>query len=299
MNGRVRLPADIELEDKLAFGLNARQLGLLALSALGTYSLFALAAPLLPAPVAVALAAPLALVGALLALGRRDGLSADRLALAAARFFAQPRRRVLASEPLPDPQPRAFGWRRSLGRLDLPVRTVRRSGLVELEDGSSCILLRATSAAFALRSEEEQEALVAGFARFLNGLSEPIQIVIRSEPIQLSARAAELDKAADSLTDPALQEAARDHARFLTALEREEEVRQREIILVLITHARAREAASVALQRRSADAVELLRPAGVELQLLDGNQTAALLARALDPPGPPDGSQLGGVIRRS
>jgi len=41
----------------------------------------------------------------------------------------------------------------------------------------------------------------------------------------------------------------------------------------------------------------LLRAAGVELRPLAGEQAAALLARALDPPGPPLGATLEGVVR--
>ena len=80
---RIRLPADVEMEDRLAWGLTARQLVILAVTALVCYGVFAAAGSALPIPVAAALAAPLALVGVALALGRLDGLSGDRLALAA------------------------------------------------------------------------------------------------------------------------------------------------------------------------------------------------------------------------
>src|SRR6266581_2268178 len=80
---RVRLPADVELEDRLAFGLTARQLLLLFATALTAYGAYAGAASMMPLPLAVAAAAPLALTGSLLALGRFEGLPADRLAQAA------------------------------------------------------------------------------------------------------------------------------------------------------------------------------------------------------------------------
>src|SRR6266511_4170701 len=80
---RVRLPADVDLEDRLAFGLTARQLLLLFATALTAYGGYAFAASLMPLPLAVAAAAPLALAGTLLALGRFESLPADRLALAA------------------------------------------------------------------------------------------------------------------------------------------------------------------------------------------------------------------------
>ncbi|MGH2930378.1 MAG: PrgI family mobile element protein, partial [Solirubrobacteraceae bacterium] len=52
---RVRLPADVELEDKLAFGLTARQLLLLGATALLSYTLYTLAASALPLALAATL----------------------------------------------------------------------------------------------------------------------------------------------------------------------------------------------------------------------------------------------------
>jgi PrgI family protein len=293
---RVRLPADIELEDRLAFGLTFRQLTILSLAALLGYGVFTLASSLLPLPLAAAAAAPVALAGTVLALGRRDGLPADRLALIAARYLSRPRRRVLAPEGIPAPLPGAPA-RRALAPLDLPVRTVLRSGLVELTDGGFCQLLRASSTSFELRSEEEQAALVEAFGRFLNSVADPIEIVVSSEPVDLEARATALERAATGLPDAALRRAAFGHARFLSRLAAGEEVRRREILLVLAARARDRQAAQTALERRAAEAIELLRAAGVELRLLRGEEAANRLARLLDPPGPPAGSELTGVVQ--
>ena len=93
---RVKLPADVELEDKLAFGLTARQLLLLGATALITYTLYTLAASALPFAVAAAVCVPIAVPGAVLALGRKDGLPADMLARHAFRHLLRPRRRLLA-----------------------------------------------------------------------------------------------------------------------------------------------------------------------------------------------------------
>src|SRR5581483_8030007 len=93
------------------------------------------------------LCAPVALVGIVLALGRRDGLPADRLARLALRQLSSPRRRVLAPEGIPAAlpgQPR----RTAVAPLDLPVRTVYRSGLVELADGSFALVVRSASGSF-------------------------------------------------------------------------------------------------------------------------------------------------------
>jgi len=229
---RVRLPADVELEDRLAFGLTARQLLLLFATALTAYGGYALAATVAPLPLAVAAAAPLALAGTLLALGRVESLPADRLALAALRHLRAPRRRVLAPDGLPAPLP-SLPTQRKLAPLDLPVRSVLRSGLIELDGGRFALLLRASGTGFGLRSEEEQTALVEAFGRFLNALVEPIEIVVRSEPVELAPLLARLQEQADVLPVPALAEAARAHQRFLTELAAREGVRRREILLVL------------------------------------------------------------------
>ena len=293
---RVRLPADVELEDRLAFGLTARQLLLLFASALAAYACYALAASAVPLPLAVAAAAPLALAGTLLALGRFESLPADRLALAVLRHLRTPRRRVLAPQGLPAPLD-SLPAQRKLAPLDLPVRSVIRSGLIELDGGRFALLLRASGTGFSLRSEEEQVALVEAFGRFLNALAEPIEIVVRSEPVDLAPLLARLQEQADVLPVAALAEAARSHLRFLAELAAREGVRRREILLVLSTRAREKQNAQLELTRRAGEAQELLRAAGVELRPLDGDQAAALLARALDPPGPPLGATLEGVVR--
>ena len=98
----VKVPADVELEDRLAFGLTARQLALLAATALSAYgALPAPAAPLLPTPLAARRAAAVVTVGGmLLALVRHDGLSGDQLALASPASH-RPKRQLLAPERPP------------------------------------------------------------------------------------------------------------------------------------------------------------------------------------------------------
>jgi hypothetical protein len=298
MNGRadrVRLPVDVELEDKLAFGLTARQLALLAASALLTYGLYTVLSSLVPLPVAAALCAPVAVVGVVLALGRRDGLPADRIARLVLHHLASPRRRLLAPEGIPAPLP-GERRRRAAAPLDLPVRTVYRSGLVELTDGSFSVVLRAASGSFALKSDEEQAALVEAFGRFLNSVSEPVAIYVRSEPVNLDHRADQLAERATAIALPQLADAALAHARFLRQLPAGGELRRRELLLLLCTRARETAAARTTLERRAQETRDLLRAAGIELTPLDGEQTAALLARAFDPPGPPDACSVDGVV---
>src|ERR1017187_3730531 len=160
------------MEDRLAWGLTARQLVILVATALACYGMFAAAGSRLPMPVAAALASPLALVGVALALGRRDGLSGDRLALAAARHLTRSPRRIVAPDGLPTALPNAPA-QLGVSLLRVPVDTILSSGVIELADGTSALLLTASGTSWALRSEEEQAALAEAYGRWLNSLVEP------------------------------------------------------------------------------------------------------------------------------
>jgi PrgI family protein len=290
----VKLPADVELEDRLAFGLTGKQLALLAGAAVTAYGSFLLAAAVLPTPLAAAAPLLVAVGGGLLALLRHDGLSGDQLALALARFALTPKRQLLAPEGLPARLPGAPRQPR-LAPLDIPIRRVLAAGLVQLADGSHCRLLAAAGTSFELRSPEEQQAFVSAFARFLNALADPVQIVVRSEPASLNTQADRLARTNPDQT-PGLRAAALDHSRFLRSLAETRPLRRRRILLVLRTREQRRDPAQAALARLAADATELLLGAGVALHPLDGEQAARLLAASLDPPGPLEGSQLQGEI---
>jgi hypothetical protein len=290
----VKLPADVELEDRLAFGFTGKQLALLAATAVSAYGSFLLLARLVPTPLAAAAPLLVAVGGILLALVRHDGLSGDQLALALARFTVAPKRQVLAPERLPRALPGSPRQPR-LAALDIPIRRVLASGLVELADGCYCRLLSAQGASFELRSADEQAAFVSAFERFLNALANGVQVSIRSEQASLRPQA---DQITDATADHSsgLRAAALDHAHFLRSLGETQPLQRRRIVLVLRSRERQAELAEIALARLTAEAIELLRGAEVALQPLDGEQAAALLARSLYPPGPLDGCHLTGEI---
>jgi hypothetical protein len=232
--------------------------------------------------------------GGLLALVRHDGLDGDQLALALARYLRAPKRQLLAPEGVPAPFP---GAPRQPKRapLDIPVRRVLESGLIELADGSYCRLLSARGASFELRSPAEQAAFVAAFERFLNGLTEPVQIDVRSERVSLRPHADQIE-AATAQFNSGLSGAALDHAAFLRALSETHALHRRRILLVLRSREVRVELAEVTLARRAGEASELLQGAEVTLRLVGGAEAARLLACTLDPPGPTHGSHLTGVI---
>jgi 23S rRNA G2069 N7-methylase RlmK/C1962 C5-methylase RlmI len=60
-----------------------------------------------------------------------------------------------------------------------------RDGVVIMKNGSLRMVLMVSSVNFALKSEDEQEALISAYVRFLNGLEFPLQIVIQSRKLNI------------------------------------------------------------------------------------------------------------------
>lgn len=60
-----------------------------------------------------------------------------------------------------------------------------RDGVVILRDGSFRAILMASSLNFALKSEEEQDAIIYGYQDFINSVSFPIQILMTSRKIDI------------------------------------------------------------------------------------------------------------------
>lgn len=60
-----------------------------------------------------------------------------------------------------------------------------RDSIVLLQGNAACIILSVTSVNFALLAAEEQDSKVYAYAALLNSLSFPIQILVRSKPVQI------------------------------------------------------------------------------------------------------------------
>jgi hypothetical protein len=287
--GRVRIPADIDRPDKLLAGLTARQLAILAVTAVVLWVGYVATRHVMPAAAYGAVAVPVAVAAAALALGRFEGVPADRWLGAAWRHHRNPRRLVPAPDGIPATTQFAPGLSGPAPEpLRLPVGGVAADGIVDLGGDGLALICQASAVTFALRTPVEQEALVAGFARFLNSLTEPVEIVVRAEPLDVAPTIAGLIAAAPGLPHPALETAARAHADFLADLAASRDLLTREVLVVLRQPAQANNTDIAGrLHRRAAEATSALAAAGVTLAVLDGPAAAACLARALDPAAPP------------
>ena len=348
MTTPVRIPADVDMHDRVLGPLTARQLAILAAAGTVLYLLWAATRAFLPIPMFLAFAVPVGAASAMLALGKRDGVPMDKLLVAAIRQRVTPRHRVAAPEgvrpapawltPTTDQTPRQTA-RHPKGRLGgkgraphpehvcpsalrLPAEAVTETGVVDLGVDGLAVVAVASTVNFALRTPNEQEALVSSFGRYLNSLTAPVQVLVRTERLDLTTQIAELRERAGGLPHPALETAAVEHADYLVQLGKQSDLLRRQVLLVLrepvgvaaaidglggpgplavmaellgslggkrrkqvgvAADAGARRAAESRLVRRLGEAIELLFPAGIVVTPLDAGQATAVLASACDP----------------
>ena len=195
---RSRIPADVEREDRILAGLTARQLAVLAVAAVVLWAAYIATRRLVPLALFAVVGAPVRQALAVaLALGRFEGVAADRWSGAAWRHHRSPRRLVPAPGAiLAGAVPAGLGIGPAVGPtpspLRLPFAGVAPDGMVDLGADGVALICRASAVTFSLRTPGEQEALVAGFGRWLNSLAAPVQIVVRAEPIDLARRSSSL-----------------------------------------------------------------------------------------------------------
>ncbi|MFG1888083.1 PrgI family protein [Micromonospora sp. NPDC049051] len=280
------MPADVDAPDKIAYGLTFRQLAILAVAALAFYGAWQALHTLVPMPALIAVAVVVGGLAFGVAVGRRDGLSLDLWLLAAVRHARAPR--ALSTT---DTMSKTPDWVQAPktpvmlpAPLKLPADAIDDGGEIRL-GGARAAMVAATNVNLALRTPDEQAALVDTFGRWLNSLSTPTQIVVSAQPVDLHSAARTLAAAADALAHPALADAAADHARFLDDLATRRDPLRRQVLIV--TRTSTGERGEHAARRRADDTVRALSGLGVSTRALDGAAVTAAIAAAADPYRPP------------
>lgn len=274
---RARVPADIGQPDRIAFGLTFRQLAIIGGTGLIGFGVYRRYGEVMPPLVWLILAAIIGPVTVVIALGRRDGLSLDVWLRHGLTLTRSPKTltpghahgATAANVPGKPVLP---------ATLRLPVTALSAAGVLTT-GGTARRVIACSGTNIHLRTGQEQAALLDGFARFLNALTGPAQILVTTQRHDLTPYAQAVDDGAARLPHPALQQAAAAYAQFLRDLDATREPLRRQVLIVVSGD-------------HSADAaVRALSGLGVPAQLLDGGQVAAALAAAADPftpvaPGP-------------
>jgi hypothetical protein len=312
MTRPARIPSDVNRPDRIVGPFTARQAAILAGTGGALYLLWIVLGSLLAPPLFLAGAVPVAAAAVVIALGQRDGLSMDKLLIAAVRHRLTPRARppdraeptasgagsigevpgwIRAHTTVDDPSPGR--GRRPAGfpaRAVTPVAGGRGPGgvgVVDLGPDGLVVIALVSTVNFALRTPAEQHGLVAGFARYLHALSGPVQILIRALPVDLHTHLHQLHTQARHLPHPALAAAAHSHLTHLALLAEQEgdnALLTRQVLLVVREPGRPG-SRTTAPERRQPGHHSGRRPSGMgagEQRLLRRLHDAATLLAAID-----------------
>ena len=93
-----------------------------------------------------------------------------------------------------------------------------REGIVIMRDGSLRMVLYASAINFALKSEQEQNAIIYQYQNFLNSLAFPIQILMQSRKIDLQPYLSTLKERLDYEENELLQVQIVDYIEFINRL---------------------------------------------------------------------------------
>lgn len=93
-----------------------------------------------------------------------------------------------------------------------------KEDVVILKDGSLRAVLAVSSVNFALKSEEEQNAMIAAYSQFLNSLEHPLQIVIQSRKLDIDGYLSKLDQMIKTQTNELLRAQTIDYRNFVKEL---------------------------------------------------------------------------------
>lgn len=289
-----RIPADISRPDRLIGPFTARQAAVLAAVGVVLYAGWWATRPLMAPLVYLAMVVPVAGAASALVLGRREGIGLDRFLLAALAHRRRPKRQVYAPDGVPPLPALVPGrWAAAAGpppaAMAMPYAGVSADGVLDLGREGTAAVATCSTVNFELRSAAEQQQLTAAFARWLNSLTGPVQLLVRCHRIDLTPLADQLHQDAAGLPHPALEQAARAHADFLSSLATGGNLLGRQTVLV------SREPAGRAGRavQRTHEAARALGGAEITVTPLNATATAALITGACNPDAPtlPDPSE--------
>lgn len=102
-------------------------------------------------------------------------------------------------------------------QLFLDIAEIKNDTVI-LKDGSLRATLMISSINFALKSEEEQEALVSSYVTFLNYLDFPIQIVIQSRKLDIEGYLKRIEEAEKTLVNDLLKRQIQNYKSYITEM---------------------------------------------------------------------------------
>ena len=99
----------------------------------------------------------------------------------------------------------------------LDIAEIREDAVV-MRDGTLRAVVMVSSINFALKSEDEQQAIIQGYMQFLNGLEHPLQVVVQSRKMNVDGYLATLRQQEETIHNELLKTQIRDYTSFIKEL---------------------------------------------------------------------------------
>lgn len=108
-----------------------------------------------------------------------------------------------------------------------------RENVVVMKDGTLRMVLMVSSINFALKSDDEQQAVIQGYMQFLNGLEHPLQVSIQSRKMNIDGYLARLKTQEDTISNELLKTQIRDYTSFIKELVDLGEIMQKRFFVIV------------------------------------------------------------------
>jgi type IV secretory pathway VirB4 component len=121
---------------------------------------------------------------------------------------------------------------KSASQQFVPVKDIR-DGVVILKGGQLCIILLASSMNFALKSSEEQQAILSQFQSFLNTLDFSLQIYIQSRRLDIRPYLAQLAERESYQDNDLMRIQLREYIEFIRTFTSEVDIMTKNFFVVV------------------------------------------------------------------
>lgn len=108
-----------------------------------------------------------------------------------------------------------------------------RDDIVLLKNGGACAVVRTTAVNFGLLSETEQDSIIYAYAGFLNSLSFPIQIIIRSKKMDITSYVELIKQQEQKELNEAIKIQIQKYREFITSIIQENKVLDKAFYIVI------------------------------------------------------------------
>jgi len=114
----------------------------------------------------------------------------------------------------------------------LPFSQIREN-IIIMKDDSVRLVMKCSTINFLLKNSDEQDSIIISFQRFLNSLSFPIQMLVRSKKLDIDGYLNNLNDKALKQKNPLLQNQTYEYIEYLRKLIEVAQIMKKEFYIII------------------------------------------------------------------